>query len=678
MDYYVYIDESGQFKKTDEEGVKSIVGGIITTIDVIQIENRLFEAIDNVNKIFNTDFSSKDIHISPLLHPETAMNIREKERFSSIPENARQTLADECLSVVKSLGEKFIFSTNEGFSFGIQDAQSRYGAVLCAFIHKLIDFVNRTGDISSLKIYIAPRSKKCLPDGCNYSGYHEKMTQYITSWIKKTLPNLKIGVGFGSKHRAGYDLADITCYYLRDNKKQLLLGKNKILKTAPNEHFTQTYLHTEEEVIEKLLKNHEYKAAYRCAESKERKESILERMAKQDEKIKIASVPELINYAYSLVEKRTVQKGALEEAIELFNHLLSICKTDSDNEKLTDMLLSAVNGILTCYNHIGGKGKQQKFLDFYKKNIISLLDIPYFTRQEKILSIRNRAYNNQFNNYDFQSIIDDFETVVQKRVADIPVYEKDYLTGEMLGTIGQAYAFLSKNHPENKEKAVSYFQQSKYHFIPGHRYHQMSVNYLTTIYWYHNELTSAKEAFAEHADIDGNKSVAQWIRDIVNAEEYHPGVAFNLSLLLRLAVSRGQVALKAIKNIEDFLKKCNINQHPYELIYKWLGLAYMNNNEYSEAVKAFDKSIAISKPMEFTIKTIMVSVIGLKCIALKKLSENDSAETDSLQKMVDDLTGESEHFAEYIESIGGMEQMLNEIATQNTSAVSKWMPFAYA
>ena len=55
----------------------------------------------------------------------------------------------------------------------------------------------------------------------------------------------------------------------------------------------------------------------------------------------------------------------------------------------------------------------------------------------------------------------------------------------------------------------------------------------------------------------------------------HLGTAFNLSVLIRLAVWQGPVANKILTNIEDFLRKCEVNQHPYEFIYKWLGVAYL-------------------------------------------------------------------------------------------------------
>ena len=71
----------------------------------------------------------------------------------------------------------------------------------------------------------------------------------------------------------------------------------------------------------------------------------------------------------------------------------------------------------------------------------------------------------------------------------------------MLGTIGQAYAFLSKNNSEYAKRAEDYFIKSMKHFPEGHKYHQMSVNYLTILKWYRNDISYEKEAFSLHPEI---------------------------------------------------------------------------------------------------------------------------------------------------------------------------------
>jgi len=695
MNYYVYIDESGQFNRTSEEYFQSIVGGFITNKSIDELYSALDKTILSVNKKYKSNFTSYDIHIAPLLHPEKTKNQEEKEKFQRIPESIRKAFAESCKKTLEDSAIKLISSKNSSFDFGKIDPQARYGNVLCAFMHEVINFIKSKNDVTSLKIFIAKRHPVCLPGGdellnkvkntqderikvANFlKEYHDKMTKYITSWIKQALPKINLGVGYSSKYKVGYDFADIACYYLR--KKDCHFSNDKLLSTEPNKHYASIYKETEINLFNELIKNKEYETAYRWADSQEQKQNILNKIDKTDDRTKATALSVILNIGYELIDARTIESTALSEAIYLFKSFVEMTKTSKD-ENVKECFLSAANGLLVCANHSGSKQTQHKILAIYYKIINELSHIPYFTKQEKILSVRNRAYNQHFNDYRFYEIIENFENVVKAREKQLPENEMDCLTGEMLGTIGQAYAFLSKNNSEYAKTAEDYFKKSLFHFPKGHKYHQMSVNYLTTLRWYNNDILGAKEAFAEHAEIINEGSVAKWISEIINSNEYHPGSTFNISVLLRLVVSQVSVANKSLESVESFLKKCDINQHPYELIYKWLGIAYLNNKEFINANKAFDRSIELSENLGFTVKTLAVSARGLKTICCHKKNDtiSEQLEKAGLIASITELTDVSVSFAKYIESIGGREQMLKDIKNNNIDVVAKWMPFAYA
>jgi tetratricopeptide (TPR) repeat protein len=218
------------------------------------------------------------------------------------------------------------------------------------------------------------------------------------------------------------------------------------------------------------------------------------------------------------------------------------------------------------------------------------------------------------------------------------------------------------------------------HFPQRHINHQIAINYLSTLKWVHNDLTGAKDTFSLHAEIDNGRSVAQWITDIIKSKDYHLGSAFNIYVLLRLAATQGKVSLKAISSVETFLNECDINQHPYELIYKWIGIAYLNIDEDDKALQAFNKSIYISteNKLGFTIQSIAISSLGLKCVTLNRKYENIEDDIEKLRAGLNALFDDSVHFEQYIDDIGGIEQMIEDIENNNISAIARWMPFAYA
>jgi len=708
MNYYVFIDESGGFNRIDDY---SIVGAGITNISYSELELALKEAEKKCNSQVNHNFDiDKDIHISPLLHAETASSGSDKQRgkFNKIPIKERELFAKECLNACDDIFEKFVFSENKGFDFGKIDAQERYGLNLIACINETLSYLNNKKDIKSINIYIAPRSAKCLPRNRDHNTYHDNMTSYLKNCFSNSISkniNLTIGYDKKKKKKLGLDTADIICYYHRHSSE--IINKKSIV-TKPNQFNFEQGSIAKENLFYELIKNKEFDTAYRWTESRTEKERVLKEIEKTDEKTKITAISSILNIGYSLIDKRTIEKDALRNADELFRSIIMITK-NSKNEEIIECLLSATNGLLVCANHSGHKDAQENAFRLYTKTMQSLSHIPYFTRQEKILSIRNRAYNVQFNDYRFQEIIDDFESIVKERLEKLPENEIDGLTGEMLGAIGQAYAFQSRSNKKYAKLAEEYFRNSLIHFTVGHKYHQMSVNYLAILKWYQGDIKGAIKEFAEHSEIENNKTIEENIINVINSDKYDLGSPFNLSLLLRLVSSTNknyeiekekgyiQKIIKVLfkpnlkeqkkiikdidlKELNKFILNYDISEHPYELIYKWLGVAYLNINDFQNAIDVFEKSILLSNKLGFTVQTISISTIGLKCIALQKSGKEEllKSEIIKLENVLSDLTEKSINFSMYIESIGGLEKMLNDINVNDINEVAKWMPFSYA
>ena len=86
----------------------------------------------------------------------------------------------------------------------------------------------------------------------------------------------------------------------------------------------------------------------------------------------------------------------------------------------------------------------------------------------------------------------------------------------------------------------------------------------------------------------------------------------------------------------------------------------------------------MSSSLGFTIQTIALSSLGLKCIVLNQNFDNIEQEVEKLKTFTHKLTNKSAHFEEYIRFIGGIEQMMIDIEKQDINAVARWMPFAYA
>jgi tetratricopeptide (TPR) repeat protein len=251
----------------------------------------------------------------------------------------------------------------------------------------------------------------------------------------------------------------------------------------------------------------------------------------------------------------------------------------------------------------------------------------------------------------------------------------------MLGTIGQTYAFMSKLNPEYSEKAEFYFLKSFKFFIEDSIHQQMSINFLTILAWYCNNLEQAKKYFGMRKNISEGKSLTTWVKAIVVRSENNIGKTFDISILLRLLAIEQIGTKKIIELTEEYIYSMDkIKEHPFELIYKWLGVNYLLQDNYRQSIIYFDKAFDITENGFFTLQTIGISILGLKAIALFKDNKKENAEEVilQLQDITDILMQQSPSFADYIKSIGGTKQMCDDINHYKIIDTAKWLPFAYA
>lgn len=672
---YVFIDESGQFNNADN----SVVGGLITKLNSSQIAARLNHVAEQINQEYRTGFNIDDIHTAALLHPESAYKEDEKARFTKISKDARDAFVQECLNVADTISMYYIKGANTiEVIGGNQNEQSRYGGVLLSLVDKICHYATENLPNKTINFFIAPRGKKCLPPAFDFNAYHQRLMEAVKKWAKIKYPALTMSFGYGCKHAPGFNMADVCCYFLRNGNK---LDQRKILTAIPSPVFVTSYEQYNGEYIEQLIAQEAYETAYIHSDIHE-KQQILNKIKNATLEIQLVEYEKLLNYASNLVAKRELQNTALDEAENIYKSIIRVIDASEEKDDFYKLQLIAVEGLLSCVNHRGIKKEQDKLIAEYNKVLQQAAAIPYQVKLDYILKFKNKAYNQQFNDYNFQAIINDFKEAVDKRVIEVAQSGKDGLTGEMLGTIGQAFAFLSSASPEYAAIAEEYFEKSLTQFgndRDGVRYTRMSINFLVTLHWMHGEIDKARAVFSRNNGFNINDSTGDWISRCISSKE---GVAFDIMVLMRLIAMDKSISEKLIIQIEKFLHEHNINQHPYELIYKWLGVLYISRNNFNKAIEYLQRSIdlAYNNQMGFTVQTLVLSSLGLNILCCKKLNNNNNAALLQLElrAKLKDLCDQSTSFAGYIEAMGGIKQMEQDIVDEDINAISKWLPFSYA
>lgn len=679
MRYNVFVDESGPFTRDSD---RSLVGGFITTIAPADMEARLERVIDTVNNACATCFTPDHVHMAPLLHPEGYPNAAVVEPLLSFAAEAREALAQACLDELRSFGVHFFYSKNETYSFATTHIQSRYGVNLLA----ALGLANEYARNSEKVFYISTRSSKCIEDGRNWSHYHRELRYFLSNQLNATVYYAAAG-----RHDAARIWSDVACYYLSQQVKANGVYFEKVAGTTPTLALISDAERVSAMVLKRLLESGRFYEAYRMADKDPEREEVLAAMgAAPFSESLVAELSDFLIVVDRLIQNRTTKSGQLERALDILRKIADCAipglDTAPDNHQLVNICLAVVEYAVACHNHLGMRDEQQDWLKIFRRHMekygAALGNA--VLRTERELSLRNRAYNDQFNDFRFQEIVDDFQSEVDARVATMGS-EKDNLTGEMCGTIGQACAFLAKSTPGLSSEAEKYLEKSRGFFLTSHRYHNMSVNYLATLHWQSRDIEKAIAALSLHPYLpkpttaDSAQTLMEWLLFLRAERADEPVSPFDALTMLRLLAELPMEGLpEKFGRINSWLMEYPAEQHPHQLLAKWMGLVYLRAGELGWVRGWFKRADKVATNGDFTILATTVPILGLWAVALNRSGGDAAAMTGRMKDLVTDLVAKSPSFSAYIENVGGLVGLEHDITNENIRAIARWMPYAYA
>lgn len=687
MSYRIFVDESGPFAKDRDT---SIVGGFVTDWDEPAITCRIAAAIRLVAETHHHRFDRRDVHMAPLLFPERAFSEADRTRLTAIPAQAREAFAAELLRALKEMTTCVFMSVNDGFSFGTENEQSRYGANLMAALQAVMRHLGNPPD-GAVEIAIAPRGQACLRPDDDREAYHAQLAAYVRSVFS-------VPVRFSRSFQYGFDMADVACHHLRRGliEKVDLFGNVPVVRASPRELGARDAAIGVPSIVARLVEAGEICTAYRLAD-KAAKADVLGRLEGLQGKAVLGQLPLFVEHASELIERRTVERDALREAYDIARTVCRLAwrelSADRTNRQALDLCLVGLECATTCVNHVGITIAQDGFTGRFEQ---LLQDNGHLLpgaaeRRERSLAFRNRAWNREFNDYQFARILDRFQATVDQRVQDIGA-ETDELTGEMCGTIGQAHAFLARTEPSHAETAEAYLERSLRHFLPTHRYHAMSVNFLATLHWQSGRLPEAVAAFGRHAFLaaakpmcgahggDAHAQACAWLGTILSGRGEHPGTPFDVACLLRmLGESPERVPRDLLDRVAQWARGQPSNEHPHELVAKWLGLLFMLR-DIQTAITWTTRAVTLCSMLGFAVRTIGLSPLGLRAVGHARSGAKTAAEADVklLVRYARELCQQSTGFADYLDESGGVARMRADVEKQDVNAIVRWLPFAYA
>ena len=577
----------------------------------------------------------------------------------------------------------------------------------------LVKLAELPGEYTSLDIYVAQRT--------TWETTHADSGRQARDYMMYLCPLLQeqllAGDGLGSvlarrldERRAfrvlsavgtnpGIAAADFVC-----NRAYHGIRPDKFHETKPASSLGSTNQKPLLHQANELLKYGQFAAAFDFAHSllpRTDREKFLERLfaALEQESawdVLERALPGLLAEARRRITLRTQIEGARKEALELLERLVKIADKSLNSQKepkvrttWVSVQVDALVDLSTCYNHVGETAKQNA-ID--KKLIAHLelnsreLDSSYANRQETILDLRNRNLNQLFNNYQFEEVVSQFDSLVEERQKRIPPAQSDPLLGQMLGSMGQACGFLARTNPDWFLLALDYFQQSVKHFSPGTRFHEMSVNFLAALHWQKEDNSSALAAlqlYPQRPAPDSQQLAADFSKHLKAPSTDVFIAVLYAKITAALVEIKVPVCRSGLSEATRYWNQRVTNEHPHELLLKWLGYLHFLMGNSSEAFELWRKAVSICDKMQFTVQTIGLSILVLETNAHAQCGREADFQKHlkEVGSRASELCKQSVAFRNYLNGFGGVEGLMTLSSARTPGSLKKiarLLPFTYS
>lgn len=709
MHLYLYIDESGAFDEGLSGARSSVVGGICAGFSSQQweVQHRRHLQEFNSNQHLTCRLAYPDhYHCGEFLASKISSpsNLKAKDREGFALSVLDNVLVNSLFGVVsRNLGKRFEYSP-----------QATYVMNLVAVLrHAFSKIARLDSTVSAVTAVIAQRTIKETTQTTSITSYMTALLSFVTDQLMigegpgvalaKSMQrdgSLTLTSGIATRD-AGLIGADFVCCLARYNKKpasgavvdvchpeeKLLLGD-----------YRSSYFSKAQELLD-----HRYYGSYleficRFFPFRDgipdigKLKKALE--AEQDANTLERELPSLLAVIHSLAKQRSEVPHALSSAIYAAECLVGVAEKQlpkSERESLwINLAIQALSELVSCHNHTGAIGPQEAaesalsaMLEKNKKNT----GLDAMQRKTLLLDVRNRNVNLLFNDYRFEDAYTLAEELANERHEMTGDDEPDTVMGKILGSQGQACAFMAHSEPDWTAEAEKLFHKSFEHFASRSIQEQMSRNFLVTARWQGGSYLEALDAMRP---LQGNaRSSTIDLTDALLSRLVAPQQAmraYEVVNALRLLAGLGPWTVEGLRDTCIGLERiaCTVGtDHPYEQWWKWLGIIHLMLDDYVSGDRCLARCEQLCDSHDFTMRTIGNSATLLRVHVA--LSRKDQTETSSVRRFTENITGlcrQSTGFSQYISFRHNAGDLIEKVTAapgdKTFWEACTYLPFTYA
>jgi hypothetical protein len=713
MKYFVYIDESGQF----DEGLpglhqekrlnQPVVGGVCSTYS----EEGWTRNHRNLLKDFN-EMSPFSFEFPGHFH--CAELFGDKMYFPlEAPTSLRRRFSDAVLQNVLERTELVFASRNPKGRFEYSP-QATYVLNLVTALRGALHWLASTDkEVSCLGITVAQRTIAETVGADTVEKYTSSLLRFVGMQLEAggavgaelardlaQKKKLEIRSDIATRN-AGLMAADFVC----NNIRRKALPDNEYAAFEPDNVLFGDYERYYDREVLRLLDMGQYATAAEFLRKYLPTRKGTPDLAPMLHKLRLEQnvhvlgreFPGLLAEAHYLIERRTEEIQAMDSAQSILEALTTLAedvieKTGDSRLKRqwADLFVNALVELGACYNHKGAVGPQngiEEKLEDALARYGSLLSRSYTERTDLLLEARTRNLNLLFNDYRFADVLDVIDSATKERERQIPIGETDELLGKMLGSLGQACAFLARTDPSWTGMARGYFHDSIKHFEPGTLFHSMSANYLSTLAWQERDLELACREMNRHPELKEIEGPSELTANILVYGMQDKANAFDVVNYLRIAAAvsdeENVIPAEQVKELNRHWRSQAVDEHPHEQVMKWLGYLAYKTRQYYLAEKLCEEGLRISRSLGFTVQTIGLSILGLMMIVQNAAGQPKGRDATIVpfRNWASELAAQSEAFADYLAEFGGPEGLVQMIAEGNgegAKEITCLLPFNYS
>ncbi len=714
MKYYIHIDESGPFDEAFSGVRASVVGGVCSTNSAdewAQIHREHLDEFSGNNPDSQLDYPSH-YHCGPLLAGKLGAPTGSHAGMVG-------DFADGVFHNVLTNAKFGFLSRNVGKKFQYSP-QATYVMNLIAALRNSFKLLGQSvDDIEQIHVVIAQRTIGETSKAGTVALYMSFLLTHVMEQLLvgdgagvvlarrlHTQARLNLSTGLGDRN-AGLIAADFVCCLGRNGRKANQ-GSSLHVWQPDEDALLGDYRSFHERQALVLIKNKYYGSCldFMCRyfpllDGQPDVKSLVEALRREiDQQVLQRELPALLSVIHQISKNRTQAPNMLAVAIRVAERLVDIASKHSTADQnpavqrhWLNFHIQALAELSACYNHTGSVGPQavveHQLTDLLSKRGKDT-GMGATHRQSLLIDVRNRNLNLLFNDYRFEEAYSLAEELSVARNEMIPVGEADELLGQILGSHGQACAFMARFDGSWYDSAVELFERSLEHFATGSYQEEMSRNFLVTTAWQDWRLDDAV-TYMNTTAIPGPTTLDPV--DTVSALLSRPSPqsrAFDVVNCLRLAAAYShrdnrQRLDDGLRGELESIAKSIASDHPYEQWLKWLGILHLQCEDFAKAESCFAAATEICRKSDFTMQTIgnsieLLQVVGRRIRTSGKASKNGE---QNFHLELKRLRAQSTAYDAYIQRSQLIE--LLELPVKEFSADRKnlWktytiLPFAYA